>query len=985
MPTQGGGVGRRNAVWAWVVGAVLAAGAGAGCAGEEQLERVHGRIEVSARRLDFGALTLGESRRQGLLIWDRGRVASSVVRWEVVPGDTGFALVSRPDELSQRAAREAVLAFHPRQAGQVEAVLHLETDDGGSLEVALSGRGVDARIEGPERLRFGRPAVGATRWRTVTFANPAETSVAGSLTFVGADAAEFSGAGALELGPFETRAVRLAFAPRGRAGQRSALLRLVACPLCVPRDLPVDAEAVAAPLVADPSPLGFGPVRVDGENRRRVTLTNATDEHLRVEPPVVAGPDRDGFAIEAWTQAEPLAPLESLRVWVTFTPMRLGAAGASLLFSSDAEPSGELAVPMMAESGGSQLVVAPERLAFRRTPVQGRSELEVVVSNGGAAAASPPLTLTGFGITAGSDFSIVDGPGAGASLPVGAKQTVRIAFSPTAAGRHDAILSIRSDDPTAPEVLVTLTGDAFEDNGCLLEVQPPAIDFGAVPPGRSALLGARITNVGTAPCSLWDGAISGDPAFSLARPRNFVRLAPGAAVFAPITYAPTVGGMHRALFSFQTSRNAAQQLEIPISGGSRASCLVAEPPFLGFGAVRVDCGARRLSTTLRNSCAAPIEVTSLLLGAGADPAAFVLEAADSTPVSIASGAAVGATVRYDPEVPGYATAPLFAGASDLPWPKLVPVSGEALAAGDHDERFVQPSPGKLDLLWVVDNTASMDDERPTLLRNALWMLGELGRRGADHHVAVTTSGIGVPPPGLSSVVCPGGAKGGEDGRLFPVDGSRERIVTRATPHPEGVLAGNLAVGGCHSVEQPLEAARLALTPPLANLADDPSTPAPNDGNLGFRRSDAPLVVLVATDEDDSSPYTVDETVRRLRAASNGSPVILAAIVAPQGGCPSAVSEAPRCLLAARALGGPHVDLCSDDWHAPLNALLDDVLAPKRRYALEAGAEPSSIVVTIDGAEINTYDYDQASASVVFRQPPPPGAEVRIRYVEPCSP
>ncbi|HEY0839041.1 MAG TPA: hypothetical protein VGD74_02535, partial [Vulgatibacter sp.] len=123
---------------------------------------------------------------------------------------------------------------------------------------------------------------------------------------------------------------------------------------------------------------------------------------------------------------------------------------------------------------------------------------------------------------------------------------------------------------------------------------------------------------------------------------------------------------------------------------------------------------------------------------------------------------------------------------------------------------------------------------------------------ADYHVGVTTSGL-IPVDNT----CPGGVRGGENGRLFPVIGTTPRIITSSMPFADQDAAWrvNSQVGECHFDEQLFEAARLALSPPLVDHADDPTTPEANDGNLGFLRPDAWLSIVMFTEEAAQYPWT----------------------------------------------------------------------------------------------------------------------------------
>jgi hypothetical protein len=203
------------------------------------------------------------------------------------------------------------------------------------------------------------------------------------------------------------------------------------------------------------------------------------------------------------------------------------------------------------------------------------------------------------------------------------------------------------------------------------------------------------------------------------------------------------------------------------------------------------------------------------------------------------------------------------------------------------------------------------------------------------------------------------------------------------PDRAAVLASNLDVGGCHSVKQGLSAAWHALVPPLSDNADDPNTPEPADGNLGFRRTDARLAVLVWSDDDDQSPGAAGGWYDQLALAVPGTRPDFAAVVAPAAGCPGMSNPGARYLGAVRSLGGFAASVCDADWSAAAEALVDEALRPRVRFPLRAAADPASVRVSVDGVAATGWSYDAAAPAVVFAAAPRPGAQIGITYSEPC--
>jgi hypothetical protein len=330
-----------------------------------------------------------------------------------------------------------------------------------------------------------------------------------------------------------------------------------------------------------------------------------------------------------------------------------------------------------------------------------------------------------------------------------------------------------------------------------------------------------------------------------------------------------------------------------------------------FAAVSPSCGPSESRLVLVNTCSGELPVDEIRFSEDSSPAFSV---GSFQPLVLSPGAGTTVPLIFDPAEPGAFTATVEVHSEAEPAPWTVALEASAGADDIRTDRTLQERAVALDILVVIDNGAGMGPEVPLLL-------AELGGaperlRGYDYHLAVTTTGL-VPEPGDA---CPGGAAGGEDGRLFPVDGSRPRVVTPTTPDARLVWEQNLQVGTCHTgPARPLEAAALAVSAPLVDAADDPRHDEPADGNLGFRRTGVPLVVIFVGDRDDASPETPERYRDALVAAAGGAVQLSVAVVAggPVAGCtgPDGVSAAPgdRLHQFAVAAGAVELSLCQSPW------------------------------------------------------------------------
>jgi hypothetical protein len=253
----------------------------------------------------------------------------------------------------------------------------------------------------------------------------------------------------------------------------------------------------------------------------------------------------------------------------------------------------------------------------------------------------------------------------------------------------------------------------------------------------------------------------------------------------------------------------------------------------------------------------------------------------------------------------------------------------------------------------------------------------------DLHVGVTTTGISP-----TNSACPGGAGGGEAGRLFPADGSGPRQFTGATPNLGQALQTAVQVGECGYEQQGLEAMRRALTSPLVDHADDPRTPLSSDGNLGFYRQSASLAVVVVSDDDDTSPDAVATYVhflQTLKGAGNAARASLYAIVPSGQTCPSASGQGFRYAEAATRTAGAIESICAPDFGPLLQDVVNRAFSAQTRFPLSGTPDAAGVTVKVDGTPVATgWVYDAPSNTVVFDSPPAPGAVIEISYSRGCS-
>jgi len=273
----------------------------------------------------------------------------------------------------------------------------------------------------------------------------------------------------------------------------------------------------------------------------------------------------------------------------------------------------------------------------------------------------------------------------------------------------------------------------------------------------------------------------------------------------------------------------------------------------------------------------------------------------------------------------------------------------------------------VDVLWIVDNSGSLTNERDRLADQFDRFLNVLIDADVDYHVGVTSTDLN--------------SMNGDYGRLR----GNPRYIDIDTPDPENVF--RMAVEFPDNIdvrlEEGLSAMVTALTPPLA------------DGyNTGFLRQEAALAVIAVSDEDDFSLGTSDQYLRFLRTIKGPGRevnVSLSAVVGPEpDGCSVPGEEnifgararaGTRYLDLAQRTNGLIESICTADF-APFVEELATRLAGLRRFFPLSAPPGSNIRVLVNGVLIPMSNWvllPERRGIEFVDYVPPPGAEIVIEY------
>ncbi len=189
-------------------------------------------------------------------------------------------------------------------------------------------------------------------------------------------------------------------------------------------------------------------------------------------------------------------------------------------------------------------------------------------------------------------------------------------------------------------------------------------------------------------------------------------------------------------------------------------------------------------------------------------------------------------------------------------------SGNSDAGLQHDSAVLGPGEvdpdvacKKMDIVFVVDNSRSMQEEQTNLAANFPKFLSVLNkftsRNGEpiDYRIAVTTTGVDVNVTEvISGSIQPTENQKGDNGKFRTSAGMTRPWLERGDANVSSTFGTIAAVGlSGPSLEMPLEGSRRALGDRL------------QDTNTGFVREDALLGLVYLTDEDDCSTSALSVT------------------------------------------------------------------------------------------------------------------------------
>ncbi|MGC4116593.1 MAG: choice-of-anchor D domain-containing protein [Myxococcales bacterium] len=851
-----------------------------------QLKPANADLAFSEDSLDWGLVALGEEVPKAFSVRNAGVAPTTLTAFSVSPP---FSVRGFPAEGVALASGDEIgfqVVFSPTAEGPVAAHAVVEGDDGsGPLLVALKGEGAKPVLQlSPGNLDFGQVPLGSSRAMPLQVTNAGKLDLQVSFTVEGPDAAEYPAPAALQLPPGASKSISPAFSPN-HVGVGEATMKVHPCATCPEMAVPLTGEAVASCIQVSPASIDFGSVKVGEISLREVTLRNPGRTALDVVdvfPSTASSPDFSvsGFSPGAAIHLEPGA---SYTLTVGLTPSSNGPRQAAVrMRATGVGADGCWAEVRLQGNGGEGcLLLSPDSVDFGVVALGMTGQRRVQIAN---LACGADVRIDEVQVVGDAAFTAGAARQPPFALAQGDAVDVIVRYSPTVNGTAAGSLHVVGSDPvtgaplTEPPPDVMVTGTARTLAPCEFTASPPRLDFGAVNVGRAATLGFRVANTGQDSCYFTNLKLSSNTAqaFTMDGDSPGFVLATGEQRDALVRFMPPSAGAYSGAIESYVSDPNDPYRTWAVTGSGTTGCLSIDPNDIDFGTVYSACPPPSVEVTLSNRCPGDTVLQSLVRGAGTS-LEFMLPGAPAFPYTLRAGGTLRFLVQYAPVDDGLDSMPLYL--DDGRDRHLVSVRGRGVKDPWRTDSYDQASRQQVDVLFVLDNSGSMSDKQAAIASNLSSFLLKARNENVDYHLAVTTTGLEPSDGGWTD--CPGGVSGGEAGRLFPADNSGPRLLTPRTPDAAAVWDAMTHVGTCHWLEQGLEASLRALTTPLVDHADDARTLLPDDGNLGFYRPQAKLVVIYVSDEDDQSDSSVASYLAFFKALKP-DPVMLSvsAVVTP---------------------------------------------------------------------------------------------------------
>lgn len=487
-------------------------------------------------------------------------------------------------------------------------------------------------------------------------------------------------------------------------------------------------------------------------------------------------------------------------------------------------------------------------------------------------------------------------------------------------------------------------------DGPQIEVSPTFLDFGTLGADDDAVTRTfTISSVGASTLTV-DGVTIKDElmGFTLLTDSFPKALEPGESMDVEVVFAPMASDASTSALVFSDDEDD-PEVPVDLKALGLVPQLMIDPDPLDFGETYVGCDKNN-SVDLVNVGTSTLTIDSL--GFAGD--GFAMLSTVALPIALEPDESYRLYLGFEPTIEGDFSSALTVNSNEPLGTRIGTQTGTGAYGAEYTDVWEIPADPPTDIMFIVDQSCSMDDDARSLASNFSTFITSLNTFSTDWQIIVANNDQGCNTTGI----------------LTPSTSGYEATFTDAVQKGSGTYIDTTE----------------ALLIPASNGVDRTD---PGECNDGFMREDALLhIVLVSDEPEQSGPWGassdwskyVDKIV-----AKKGSTALtkISAVAGPvPGGCSSGSNSADPGTgydEAVGATGGVFLSICSS-WGSNVEALAE---ASINQDTFELSHSPlvETIVVTVNGSErVDGWSYEATSNAIVFDEKiPREGDVVQVDY------
>jgi len=616
---------------------------------EQELSPLVPDINADPVEIDFGTVTQGALATRQLSIQNVGDGTLDVDSVLLMDGSGPFTVEDYAGSIAPSSEVTVTVTLDPADLGQYDDVIEITSNDPDEPVVEVPVWVLDV-VEGPvpaiawspSSLAWGTvPSGGAvTRSVTITSVGTGDLEVS-AITFDTTNTSEdFTlevNPAPVTLPPSYTEQIDVVYAPSDDGADSGTLLVESNDPDIPVVEIPLSGELLPAPdIELVPTQLLFGQVQMGTTVTMDAEIWSLGDADLELGQLLLDAPAE--FTIDVDPSFAYLAPGEFTTVTVSYTPVDMTPdTGQVEIPSNDPDENPAFLTLAGQHEPIPDIEVDPLLVDFGTVDVGTTANETVSVGNVGTGdlyVDMPVLTGSGdFGMNA-AQFPL--------SIPPGGVELLVVEYTPSDFVDDTGQITITSDDPDEPTVVVDLVGAHVPAPD--IDLQPTVLQFGQVMIGSDLTLSATISNLGTADLELGSLVVMGTTEYTLAVDPSGEVLAPGGTTNVDVTYAPINAGSDYAQVEIPSNDPDENPVYLDLDGAELpVPDIDVDPLLLDFGYVDINTSST-LTVDVSNVGGAVLDVTNVTL-AGSTEFGW---SATALPGTLAVGATTVVYVTYSP-------------------------------------------------------------------------------------------------------------------------------------------------------------------------------------------------------------------------------------------------------------------------------------------------------------------------------------------------